>query len=126
MRKSSNAVLALNQVAQDKKEQARNRVETAIVDLLERGEKITVSSIATEANVTRAYIYKYKDLFERISTLREQQLNNPQSQSILVETQRELKAARSLIAKLEAENAKLRSKIVDLKYRPQLKKNIVN
>ncbi len=67
----------LTKAAEKKKKEALERTEKAIQTLVKKQHKITIRSVAREANVSVSYIYKYPELAYRIQTLREQQKYHP-------------------------------------------------
>lgn len=67
----------LRAAAQKKKEEALEKTEFAIKQLLKRGSKINVSAVAKEANVSISYLYKYPEIKKRIQQLRDEQARQP-------------------------------------------------
>lgn len=63
----------LNAVAEQKKQDALDATEQAINRLLKEGKVISFNSVAREAEVSTAYLYKYPELKQRIMKLREEQ-----------------------------------------------------
>lgn len=59
-----------------KSEEALLKTETAIATLTNRQQKITIRSVAREANVSVSYIYKHPELAYKIQRLKEQQKYN--------------------------------------------------
>ncbi len=68
---------ALTKAAAQKKQEALEKTEKAIQELIKKKHKITIRSVAREADVSVSYIYKYPELSYRIQTLREQQKHYP-------------------------------------------------
>lgn len=66
-------VTGLQQHAQDKRRQAQRRVDSAIQDLLKRGEPVTFFRIAALADVSKSYLYTCREIRERIEALRQQE-----------------------------------------------------
>jgi hypothetical protein len=67
---------ALKSATERKKQDALLKTEKAIETLIRENHKITIRSVAREAEVSASYIYKYPELTYRIQTLREQQKYN--------------------------------------------------
>lgn len=59
--------------AQHRKEATVARVNTAIDTLLRTRAPVNFNTVAQEARVTKAYLYKYPQVRDRIAALREQQ-----------------------------------------------------
>lgn len=74
---SNKRIEALTKAAEKKKKGALEKTEKAIQTLVKKQHKITIRSVAREANVSVSYIYKYPELAYRIQTLREQQKYYP-------------------------------------------------
>lgn len=100
----------LNKASQQKRQEALTRTEKAIATLVKKQQKITIRSVAREAQVSVSYIYKYPELAYKIQCLREQQkydlvANNHNTQKI--DQQAELWKIEK--AALQQENAELRA-----------------
>ena len=64
----------LKAAAQKKKEEALSKTELAIKQIIKQGKKINMSVVATYANVSVSYLYKYPEIRQRIQQLRDQQV----------------------------------------------------
>jgi hypothetical protein len=100
----------LNKASHKKKQGALSRTEKAIAILVKKQQKITIRSVAREAQVSVSYIYKYPELAYKIQCLREQQkydlvANNQIAEK--VDQQAELWKTEK--AALKQENAELRA-----------------
>ena len=71
----SRKIEALQEAAALKAQEATERVEKALEQMLEQNQKINFQTVAHSANVSTAYLYKYPELKTRIITLRDQQKN---------------------------------------------------
>lgn len=100
----------LNEASRQKRQKALNRTEEAIATLVKKQQKITIRSVAREAQVSVSYIYKYPELVYKIQRLKEQQqydlvANNQTVEK--VDQQAELWKIEK--AALKRENAELRA-----------------
>lgn len=100
----------LNEASRQKRQKALNRTEEAIATLVKKQQKITIRSVAREAQVSVSYIYKYPELAYKIQRLKEQQkydlvANNQTIEK--VDQQAELWKIEQ--AALKQENAELRA-----------------
>lgn len=100
----------LNEASHQKRQKALNRTEEAIATLVKKQQKITIRSVAREAQVSVSYIYKYPELAYKIQRLKEQQkydllANNQTIEK--VDQQAELWKIEK--AALKRENAELRA-----------------
>jgi len=66
-------ILTLRLVSKQRKQEAFDRAERAIRSVLLNGERLSFASVAREARLSVAYLYKYPDLRRRIQLLRSQQ-----------------------------------------------------
>ena len=66
-------IARLSAASEQKKQDALVATENAIQKLQKEGKSITFKSIAREAGVSTSYLYKYPELKEKISKLREGQ-----------------------------------------------------
>ncbi len=66
-------IAVLNAAASRRKQDTLARTEKAIEKLVATGRKITFSNVATEANTSVSYLYKYPEIKEQIQHLRKQQ-----------------------------------------------------
>lgn len=106
----------LSKTAQNKKQEALEKTEKAIAKLTSNRQKITIRSVAREAQVSVSYIYKYPELAYKIQRLREQQKYNlvvrnqeNRNNQYLVEQLRQEKK------ELELENSQLKAIIERVK-----------
>lgn len=100
----------LNKASQEKRQEALIRTKKAIAILLERQQKITIRSVAREAQVSVSYIYKYPELAYKIQCLREQQkydlvVNN----QIIEKVDQQAELWKKEIVALKQENAELKA-----------------
>lgn len=99
--------------AQKKREEAFQRAEQAIKDLLKAGKRITFQAVHEAGNVSVAWLYKEEVLRQRIEYLRDQGKQTkgvPQSQRASNASSNAIvKTMRERLKKLEAENRGLRS-----------------
>ncbi len=70
---SDKQIAGLSQASKKKQQEALLKTEKAIAKLIENNQKITIRSVAREAQVSTSYIYKYSELAYKIQRLREQQ-----------------------------------------------------
>ena len=70
---SQEKIKGLKISAAKKREEALNKTEKAISNLIKNKQKITITSVARLAGVSTSYIYKYPELAYKIQTLRERQ-----------------------------------------------------
>lgn len=66
-------IARLSAVSKQKKQDALNTTEKAILKLQEEGKAITFKSVAREARVSTSYLYKYPEIKDKISKLREEE-----------------------------------------------------
>jgi hypothetical protein len=96
-----------------RKENSRERVNQAIKQLEKRKQKINFQTVAQEANVSVAYLYKYPEIKQRIAEIRKTQSSIPrqdfQSASEVSQTKIQSRL-QERIHKLELENRELRRK----------------
>lgn len=103
----------LKQVQAARKEDSLNRVNKAINNLQTRQEKINFNTVAKEASVSVAYLYKYPDIKQRIAEIRNQQSSIPREELKPTTSASQAKIQFRLkerIKKLEQENKELRRK----------------
>lgn len=102
-------LIGLTKSSAKKREEALIKTELAINSLVNKQQKITVRSVAREAQVSVSYIYKYPELSYKIQRLREQQKYNLVKENNgrqKIEDQEELLQIEQI--KLKQENAELR------------------
>lgn len=103
----------LKQVQATRKQDTLNRVNEAICQLQKRDEKINFRTIASLANVSVSYLYKYPEIKQRIAEIRNEQSSmvrqqlKPTVSTSQVKVQARLKER---IKGLEDENKELRRK----------------
>jgi chromosome segregation ATPase len=97
--------------AQKKRNEAFDRAEAAIKQLLREKRPINFETIAEVAKVTRAWLYKQPELRSRIETLRAQQSPKRQLPPQLKASD---KSKDTLITALKKQNKELRAKIQQL------------
>ena len=102
-------IAGLAKASQKKRQEALLKTEKAIAKLIAQKQKITVCSVAKEAEVSVSYIYKYPELAYKIQRLREQQRYS------LVEDDRPAKKIDRQSKILQQEKAELIAKIKTLK-----------
>lgn len=103
---SDKQIAALTKASQKKKQEAFEKTEKAIANLIAQKQKITIRSVAREAGVSVSYIYKYPELAYKIQTLREQQKYSNEPAAINLEQR---------LQTLEQEKVKLIQEIEQLK-----------
>lgn len=104
---------AIVKLAKEKSIKVRNKVEKTISEMALQNEKINFNTVSKKANVSKSWLYKEKDIRERIELLRNQQItkvSNPpkkrnRSEEILI------KSLKSRIKDLEQENKKLKKQL---------------
>ena len=102
-------LLGLDNASKRKKQNALLKTEKAIAKLVREQQKITIRSVAKEAEVSVSYIYKYPELAYKIQQLREQQKYS------LVKSDRATINTEKQIKKLEQEKAELIQEIEELR-----------
>lgn len=103
----------LKQVQATRKEDSFNRVMKAIDDLQKRNEKINFHTVASVANVSVAYLYKYTEIKQRIAEIRNKQSSIPRQELKPATSTSQIKIESRLkerIKQLEKENKDLRCK----------------
>lgn len=106
---SGKQIEALMKASQKKKREAFKKTENAINNLLKNKQKITIRSVAREAEVSISYIYKHPELSYKIQRLREQQKYS------LVKSDRVAEKKDDRIKILEQEKAELIKEIKQLR-----------
>jgi hypothetical protein len=101
---------------EDKKQKAKQKVESTIKEMIKQKEKINFNSVSAKSGVSKPFLYKYSDIRSRIETLRKQEekLDTPnqvkrnmteQSKDVIIES------LRKKIKHLEDENKKLNERL---------------
>ena len=67
----------LNRIQEERKQQTLTKVEQALDRMVRCGMKINFSTLATEANVSQSYLYKYPEIKTKIAEIRNQQSSMP-------------------------------------------------
>lgn len=58
---------------EDKKQKAKQKVESTIKEMIKQKEKINFNSVSTKSGVSKPFLYKYSEIRSRIETLRKQE-----------------------------------------------------
>ena len=66
-------IARLNQIQEERKHQALDKVNQALESMKKAGAKINFQTVAKEANVSVSYLYKYPEIKTRIAEIRNQQ-----------------------------------------------------
>ena len=103
---------ALRSSAAQKTKESALRVEKALERMILQGQIISFKSVALTANVSTAYLYKQKDLRNRIETLRDQQKQKPKTKQPPAASDNSKSV---IISTLREENKKLRAEIDGLR-----------
>lgn len=105
---------ALKGATERKRQEALDKTNQAINILVKKGNPITFTSVAKEAGVSTAYLYKYDDLKKRIQQLQQQQQGQAKSQSPQIASDKSkqvmLNQLRERVRQLEVDNRELRTK----------------
>lgn len=104
---------AIVKLAKKKSIKVRNRVEKTISEMSLKNETINFNAVSKRAQVSKSWLYKEKDIRERIETLRNQQVGkaynppkkSPQSNDVLI------RSLKDRIKELEQENVKLKKQL---------------
>lgn len=113
MTRKSNTT-AIIQLSKEKLEKTRIRVEKTISEMALKKEKINFNSFAQKANVSKSWLYKQKDIRNRVETLRGMQISelvprkqskSPRSEDVLIKT------LKNRIKALEEENKQLKDQV---------------
>ena len=59
---------------EEKKQKAKQKVESTIREMIKQKEKINFNSVSVKSGVSKPFLYKYTEIRSRIETLRKQQL----------------------------------------------------
>lgn len=112
--KATRNVDGLRQNAQKKRQEALNKVEQGIRQLLKEGKPINFQSVAGAANVSKAFLYKEPDIKERVEQLRQQGAEKkPELRQKASDASKDsmIRTLRERLKKLEAENQELRKQV---------------
>lgn len=100
-------IARLNQIQEERKEQALEKVNQALERMKKAGAKINFQTVAKEANVSVSYLYKYPEIKTRIAEIRNQQSVMPRPRMAEPTSnkshQKIVSRLKSRIKKLEAE-----------------------
>ncbi|BAY84352.1 hypothetical protein NIES267_39700 [Calothrix parasitica NIES-267] len=103
----------LKQAQASRKKDSLNRVNQAIKYLEKRNEKINFHTVALQANVSVAYLYKYPEIKQKIAQIRNTQSSMPREESKSTSSKSQTKILTRLkerIQLLESENKQLKRK----------------
>lgn len=104
---------AIVKLAKEKSIKVRNKVEKTISEMALRNEKINFNTVSKKADVSKSWLYKEKDIRERIELLRKRQftkVSNPPKNKVRSEEVL-IKSLKSRIKELEQENKDLRKQL---------------
>lgn len=106
----------LKQIHESRKAITMSKVDEAIKRLVRANQGINFNSVACEARVAKATLYKNVTLRERIETLRQQQIKSPSAKQIKLEINENSKdtiieSLKRKIKRLELENKDLRDQL---------------
>jgi hypothetical protein len=106
----------LLQSIEDKKQKARQKVESTIKEMIKQKEKINFNSVSAKSGVSKPFLYKYSEIRSRIETLRKQEekLDSPnQVKRNMTEHSKDVIIAslRKKVKHLEEENKKLKEQL---------------
>lgn len=104
---------AIVKLAKEKSIKVRNRVEKTISEMSLKNETINFNAVSKRAQVSKSWLYKEKDIRERIETLRNNQVKkaynpphkSPRSEDVLI------KSLKDRIRELERENRNLKKQL---------------
>lgn len=105
--------------ARARREQTLNRARTAIQQLQEAGQPITITTVAATAKVSRAWLYAETELREEIARLHEQPRDAPHpkppaERASDTSLRQRLTLAHELIRELRQDNHQLREQVAQL------------
>ena len=103
---------ALQEAAVKKAKSSAERVDKALERMILQNQIISFKSVAIAANVSTAYLYKQKDLRNRIETLRDQQKQKPKLKHVPPASDN---SKNVIISNLREENKRLRAEIDELR-----------
>lgn len=101
---------------EDKKQKAKQKVESTIKEMIKQKEKINFNSVSVKSGVSKPFLYKYSEIRSRIETLRKQEekLDSPnQVKRNMTEHSKDVIIAslRKKVMHLEEENKKLKDQL---------------
>lgn len=101
---------------EDKKQKAKQKVESTIKEMIKQNEKINFNSVSAKSGVSKPFLYKYSEIKSRIETLRKQEekLDSPnQVKRNMTEHSKDVIIAslRKKVKHLEEENKKLKDQL---------------
>ncbi|ESU34184.1 hypothetical protein G3A_02635 [Bacillus sp. 17376] len=101
---------------EDKKQKAKQKVESTIKEMIKQNEKINFNSVSAKSGVSKPFLYKYIEIKSRIETLRKQEekLDSPnQVKRNMTEHSKDVIIAslRKKVKHLEEENKKLKDQL---------------
>jgi chromosome segregation ATPase len=94
----------------------RQRVLTALENALDTGDELTVSTIAHRAGVDRTFLYRHRDLLERIHTAETQPRTDPDTGPAVTRAslQADLQAAQHRCARMATRTQQLETRLSQL------------
>ena len=101
---------------EEKKQKAKQKVESTIREMIKQKEKINFNSVSVKSGVSKPFLYKYTEIRSRIETLRKQQEKldsltqvkrnmTDSSKDVMIES------LRKKVKNLEEENKKLKEQL---------------
>ncbi|WP_175638434.1 DUF6262 family protein [Metabacillus schmidteae] len=101
---------------EDKKQKAKQKVESTIKEMIKQKEKINFNSVSAKSGVSKPFLYKYSEIRSRIEILRnqEEKLDSPnQVKRNMTEDSKVVIIAslRKKVKHLEEENKKLKDQL---------------
>lgn len=101
---------------EDKKQKAKQKVESTIKEMIKQKEKINFNSVSTKSGISKPFLYKYSEFRSRIETLRKQEekLDSPNKvKRNMTEHSKDVIIAslRKKVKHLEEENKKLKEQL---------------
>jgi phage-related minor tail protein len=101
---------------EEKKQKAKQKVESTIKEMIKQREKINFNSVSAKSGVSKPFLYKYSEIRSRIETLRKQgeKLDSPnQVKRNMTEHSKDVIIAsfRKKVKHLEEENKKLKDQL---------------
>lgn len=101
---------------EDKKQKAKQKVESTIKEMIKQKEKINFNSVSAKSGVSKPFLYKYSEIRSRIEILRnqEEKLDSPnQVKRNMTEDSKDVIIAslRKKVKHLEEENKKLKDQL---------------
>jgi len=105
---------------ESQKTEAREKVERAIMELRFQGKAINFNSIQKQSGVSKNFLYNDEGIRQRLESLRDKDINHEKNQRAKYDKTSKSKdvvieAKDKRIAKLEAENKKLKSEMERLR-----------